>query len=759
VRFAASPGIGMSATDTTRQRSASGDGLVVATKLHIPIPLPDRISRPALLAELEQASRARLILVSAPAGAGKTTLLASWHRQAAGGRPFAWVSLDSRDNDPVRFWGCVLLALRTLEPELGPGVEAALRAPGADVTELAMPLLINALTSLKRRIVLVLDDYHVIENLDVHRSIEFVVDHLPDTLQIAVATRTDPPFALARLRARAELVEVRVSDLRLSASEAATLLNGSMGLELEPEQIRSLQERTEGWAAGLQLVGLSLAGRGDRADYIASFAGDDRQIVDYLAAEVLDRQTPETRRFLLRSAILERLCGPLCDEVAEAEDSARLLIALERANLFLVPLDGQRVWYRYHHLFRDLLLHELRLGEPGIVEELHRRACGWYAGAGFIPEAIAHATAAGHFAQAAELIAANWLTYVNRGQLETVEAWTRALPSELATTDARLCLARAWMLLVLGRPGEVEAEVVAAERAEDAGPMRDGSRSVAASAAMVRTSARLLLGDVGGATHSAAEAERLEPDRDAPWRPIVTNALGMTAYWSGNTEHAVSAFRETVSAAERVGNHTAAIYALGYLAAIEADRRQFAQAEELCATALALGHRQDLGEHWVSVMVYYAAASCAQARGELEEARRTAERGLDLARRGGLRLDTVYGLIALSAIASASGEYDAARELHTRAERQLAACADPGMLRALVGRAATAPAGTIADDLSERELAVLRLLPTQLSLREISGELYVSVNTVKTHVRNIYAKLRVSSREQAIARAHELALL
>ncbi|MFL5862400.1 MAG: LuxR C-terminal-related transcriptional regulator [Solirubrobacteraceae bacterium] len=715
---------------------------------------------------LRQAEHARVILVSAPAGAGKTTLLASWHADPLEQRSFAWLSVDDRDNDSVRFWGGVLAALRTVVAGFGGDVDAALQAPRVDVTELAMPMLVNALAELPLRIVLVLDDYHEIENADIHRSVEFVIDHLPESTQIAIASRSDPPFGLARLRARAELIELRIEDLRLTTEEAGALLNGSMRLDLADEDIRNLQERTEGWAAGLQLVGLSLQGRVDRHQYIASFAGDDRQIVDYLCAEVINRQPAEMRQFLLRTSILERLCGPLCDEVAAVTHSSRALEALERANLFLMPLDTQRIWYRYHHLFRDLLQHELSLAEPGAMPVLHERASAWYLAEGQIPEAIFHATAAGNFPAAAELIAANWLTYVNRGQLETVNAWTSALPAKLAHEDARLCIARAWMLLVLGRPAEVEPAVLAAERGLMPGPMRDGSRSLESSAAMVRTSARLLLGDVGAAAQTAARAAELEPDPTAPWRSIVTNALGMTAYWSGAADEAIEAFRETVSASEAVGNHTAAIYALGYLAALAAERDDYADAEDLVARALSLASRQHLAEHWVTVMVHYAEGRCARARDEFVRARAAIERGLDLARRGGLRLDIVYGLLELIPLAAESGDRSEARDLAERAQRQLAACADPGILRDRVDRVARVStasragrASTAADDLSQRELAVLRLMPSQLSLREIGDEMYVSFNTVKTHSRNIYAKLRVSSRQDAVARARELNLL
>ena len=734
------------------------DHLVVTTKLHIPTPPPGRASRLELLQRLREGELAKLVLVSATAGAGKTTLLASWHADPQEHRPFAWVSLDPQDNDPVRFWSCVLAALRTIDPGFAPEADDALRAPGGNPTELTVPLVVNALAALSDPVVLALDDYHVIENAEVQESVTFLLEHLPPAAQLAVATRADPPLPLVRLRTQAQLVELRADDLRLTEREAAACLNDSLGLGLSAEQVERLRVRTEGWAAGIQLVGLSLQGREDRDAYIGSFAGDDRQIVDYIGVEVLDRQPDDVRRFLLRTAVLDRLGADLCDAVVGGSGSDAMLSRLERANLFLVPLDTRRRWYRYHHLFGELLRRELTLDAPDLVPSLHRRASTWHREHGFAPDAIHHAIAAGDVADAAELIASNWLTYVNRGELETVEAWTRALPAGAAEADPRLCLARAWMLLVLGRLEEVEPAVQAAERGTLPGPMGDGSRSVESSAAMVRTSARVMLGDVAGAQDTAALAAELEPDPEAPWRPIVTNALGMTAYWSGRSEDAAIAFRETVSSGERVGNHTARIYALGYLAAMAAERGDGPEAERIAAEALALAERQHLGEHWVLIMAHYGAAEAARQRRDLGAARTSADRGLRLAVRGGVRLDTAYGLRLLAHVARDAGDDERAKELLGRAREIVAACASPGIMDELA-RAPAPPAAATTAQLSERELAVLRLLPTDLSLREIGNELFVSLNTVKTHVRNIYAKLRVRTREQAVVRAREKGLL
>jgi LuxR family maltose regulon positive regulatory protein len=363
----------------------------VATKLLVPEPVRERICRPSLRASLCQGRRARLILISAPAGYGKTTLLASWHADPEEERPFAWLSLDHRDNDPPHFWRYVLAALRTVADQFGVELDDALSASGAELAEHTTALLVNALAELPRPIVLVLDDYHEIDHPSIHRSLGFLIDRLPATIQIALASRGDPPLPLARSRARAELLELRTDDLRLTLEEAERLLNGSMRLALEPAEIRILHERTEGWAAGLQLAGCAVRGRADRSRYVSSFRGDDRQIAEYLEAEVLDRQGPDTRRFLARTSILERLCAPLCDAVLNARDSARTLMALDRANLFIVPLDGRRAWYRYHPLFRDLLERELRLAEPELIAGLHERACDWHTSHGLVPDADRHA--------------------------------------------------------------------------------------------------------------------------------------------------------------------------------------------------------------------------------------------------------------------------------------------------------------------------------------------------------------------------------
>src|SRR5829696_7275295 len=426
--------------DTTTRTGS----VLVATKLALPTPRAGLIPRASLVSLLEAGLEAKLCLVDAPAGSGKTTLLTQWCAAAGGGR-VAWVSLDEGDNDPTRFWELVVEAFRTVEPNLGATALEALRRRGVDIPRLVLSSLLNDLGEIGSRLVLVLDDYHHLTNASCHQTLAFFLDHLPAGVHVVLSTRADPPLSLARMRARGELAELRVAELQFTSQEAAALLNGSMGLQLAAEEVARLAERTEGWAAGLVLAGLSLRGREDPSGFIASFQGDDRHVADYLTAEVLDRQPPELRAFLLRTSILERLSGPLCDAVLETKGSTELLAELERSNLFLVPLDDRRHWYRYQQQFAQVLRLELAHRDPELVSVLHRRAAAWHRQAGNVDEAIGHASAAGELTEAAALIAHHWLTYWLSGRQATVARWLDGLPAEAITADPPIALIAAWI--------------------------------------------------------------------------------------------------------------------------------------------------------------------------------------------------------------------------------------------------------------------------------------------------------------------------
>src|SRR5712691_2866198 len=412
----------------------------LGTKLNPPAGARRRVAREAILERLVSEDPRRLTLIDAPAGWGKTTVLAEWAADAREQRPFAWFAVDRADNDPVRFWGYAIEALRTLEPSLGSASLAALGVSGTNPVDVVLPPLINELAGLDRRVVLVLEDYHLIQSPDVHEGVAFLLERLPATLELAIATRIDPPLPLPRLRARGEMLELRTAELRFDEEEAEELLRAAIGEELGKPDVERLVMRTEGGAAGLYPAALSLAGRDDPSGFIDAFAGDDRHIVDYLGGEVLDGLDPATRRFLLRTSILERVSAPLCDHLLGCSDAGERLLEIERANLFLVPLDGRRDWYRYHHLFADLLRHELERTEPEVVRSLHRSAADWLGANGAVDEAIRHALAAGDDKDAARLVTAMWRVLFNRGELATVDRWLDDLPEPLVGATPDLCL-------------------------------------------------------------------------------------------------------------------------------------------------------------------------------------------------------------------------------------------------------------------------------------------------------------------------------
>jgi len=406
---------------------AAARAVLLATKLHVPAIGAQLVHRAALLDALSAGRRCKLTLLSAPAGWGKTTLLAQWALGAGEDQRFGWLSLDPSDNDPVWFWMYVVAALQKISP--GVGIRAAeLLAMGADPVQVVLPTLLNDLDTIASPMVLILDDYHLVVSRAIHEQLAFFISRLPANLHLVLATRSDPMLPLARLRASGELAEMRTDDLRFGAVEADHLLNDVLGLDLAHADIQLLHRRTEGWAAGLYLAALSLAGRADAAAFIRTFAGDNRHIVDYLMAEVLDGQPPHLRSFLLRTSVLARLSGPLCDALLQTSGSASVLEKIERENLFVVPLDTSRHWYRYHQLFGELLRTELRRSEPDLVADLHRRAATWFETQGLIDEAVRHLVAGGDIARSADLIAADWVNEFNGGGLSTVSSWLDLLP-------------------------------------------------------------------------------------------------------------------------------------------------------------------------------------------------------------------------------------------------------------------------------------------------------------------------------------------
>ncbi len=427
-----------------RGAAVSGQDVLLATKLHVPRPQPGFVPRPRLVEALGEGLARRLILVCAPAGSGKTALLADW--APSDHRPVAWLSLDAADNDPVRFWRHTVAALDRARPGIGERVGLLLGPPAPASFEGRVTALINDLAAQPGdgEVLLVLDDYHLIDARPVHASLAFLLEHLPPGLHLVLASRADPPLPLARLRAGGQLAELRTADLRFSAEETAALLRESAGADLPAAAVAALAARTEGWVAGLQLAALSLAGHADPAGFVAAFSGSHRYVLDYLAEEVLDRQQEELRTFLLETSLLERLSGGLCDAVTGRTDSRAMLERVEQAGLFLVPLDEVRGWWRYHHLFADLLRARLQQQRPGQVPALHRSAAAWCEEHGLADDAVRHALAAGDTAWAARLVERHVETLLGRSEGATLRRWLSALPAESVRDRPRLCLAQAY---------------------------------------------------------------------------------------------------------------------------------------------------------------------------------------------------------------------------------------------------------------------------------------------------------------------------
>jgi LuxR family maltose regulon positive regulatory protein len=490
-----------------------------------------------------------LTIISAAAGFGKTTLVSEW--VASCGSPVAWLSLDEGDNDPVRFISYLVAALQSIKAGIGEDLLAALQSPQPPQVEAILTALLNEITIIPDNFILVLDDYHAIDSQPVDQSLTFLVEHLPPQMHLVIATREDPDLPLSRLRVRSQLTELRAADLRFTPAEAADFLNQVMGLNLSDEDVAALEARTEGWIAGLQLAALSMQGQSDPTSFIQSFSGSHRFVLDYLLEEVLDRQPGEIQNFLLCNSILERLCGPLCEAVLGTPlgSGQSTLESLERANLFLVPLDSERRWYRYHHLFGELL--RQRLGNPQELPEYHLRASAWYEANADLAEAIRHALAAEDFERAAGLIELTWSAMDISYQSPVWLGWVKALPDVLIRARPVLSMGYAWALLDGGELEASESRLQDAEHWLDTPTDKmvvmdqEQFRSLPASIATARAYRSLTLGDVLGTVKYAQQALEFAPEGDQVRYMQATSLLGLAQYTNGDleaAEHSLSDF-------------------------------------------------------------------------------------------------------------------------------------------------------------------------------------------------------------------------
>jgi LuxR family maltose regulon positive regulatory protein len=752
----------MSDTDV-RERSVGtyrAGGLpfdLTVSKLLRPLVRPGTIRRASLLDRLAGGDQRRIVSVVAPPGYGKTTLLAQWADR--GGAAFAWVSVDDRDNDPKVLLAYVAEALDTIEP-VGGRVFDALASPGSSVPGSVVPRLGAALASMAVPVVLVLDDVHLLHKTECRDALSVLADHVPAGSRLVLAGRDEPPLRAARLRAEGRILEIGPADLSLTCAEAAVLLRGA-GLELSADVVAELHRRTEGWPVGLYLAALYLREGGSPATAAVSFGGDDRLVSEYVESELLARVSQRQRVFLTRTAVLARMSGSLCEAVLEEPGSAATLAELARSNLLLVPLDRRGLWYRYHHLFGDMLLAELRRQEPALIPVLHRRAARWFERNGLPEEALEHSMAAADTDMVARLVEQLWLVTYRHARVATVERWLRWLQDRGGMERYPMVAVLALFLATqTGRSAEAErwADVVDAWPYGDATQPRD--RHAAAWAVMMR------------AVSCRRGVEQMRADADEAARRFAEEHIvesapalyqGIARVLSGDVEAADAYFDTVLSAAEEISTPETVAVALGERSLLAMARGQWSRAEVLADRAGAVLRKAK----FEGVLACAVQARAAVHRGDVPAARQ------HLVNAQRVRPTLTYAMPQLAVqarielarahlgLGDIAGAKTLVREIDEVLRRRPALGYLADEARALRARLASEQGVTVpgASALTAAELRVLPMLATHLSFPEIGAEMFLSPNTIKSQAISIYRKLEASSRSQAVARSRELGLL
>ncbi|HEX9036958.1 MAG TPA: LuxR C-terminal-related transcriptional regulator [Ktedonobacterales bacterium] len=655
--------------------------VILATKLYIPPPRPNVVHRLALIERLNEGLRRKLTLISAPAGFGKTTLLSDW--LAGGARAVAWLSLDKNDDDPARFLDYLIAALQTINATIGEGLAPALQSSPPLATEAILTALLNDLAILQDPFVLVLDDYHMIAAAPVDRALDYLVEHLPPHVHLVIATREDPRLPLARLRARDHLTELRAADWRFTSSETATFLSQAMGLTLTADDIARLLDRTEGWITGLQLAALSLQGRPGASEFIQAFAGNHRYIVDYLVEEVLRRQPEPIRNFLLQTAILDRLTGSLCDAVTCQEGGSARLEALERGDLFVVPLDDQRRWYRYQHLFAEMLAGRLLVEQPEQMATLHQRASVWYERHGGTADAIRHALASEDFERAANLIELAVPAMHRNKQEATLLGWLKALPNAMVHLRPVLSVGYAWALLARGELEAAGVRLREAERwldttmeaADTDAPVvvnHEEFRRLPALISVHRAAHAQAVGDVSSAVKYARRALDLVSSDHELGRGAATALLGLASWAGGDLETAYLMFADGMASVQRAGNLADVIGGAIALAEIRIAQGRLHEAMRIYERALQL--TTEPGARGATALrgtadLYVGMSELYREHDDLHAAMQFLRRGQELGERNGVPQNQYRWRVTMARIQEAQGDLDGALDLLNEAER------------------------------------------------------------------------------------------
>jgi LuxR family maltose regulon positive regulatory protein len=731
---------------------ASPSSVVLSTKLHVPRASSRLLSRPRVFQRLDRGLERPLTVLAAPAGFGKTTALCAWLPRVPG--PAAWVSLDAGDNDPIQFWTYVLTALESAHPGVATTPLAMLQLPHPPPLATVLRTLINAIAALADDVVLVLDDYHLITAPAIHESIALLLAHPPPQLHLYLASRSEPPLPLARLRAYDQVSEIRADDLRFQPDEVGAWLGEVMGLRLSAEDVARLAERTDGWAAGLQLAALSLQGHPDPSRFIASFGGSHRYVLTYLGDEVLAAQPPEIQSFLVRTAILERLCGPLCDALTGQRDGQAMLVRLEQANLFLIRLDDDGRWYRYDHLFRDLLRHRLREERSVEIPDLHRRAADWLKGEGLIAEAVEHLLAIPDAEEAACLIEQSTREMLVRNEYAAVLSLIGRLPEEAIAARPRLCLYHAGALLSSGRLDDAERWISYAERwfasaseQKDPATADPDRRDLAGEVASLKAALAAMRGDAATAIHYARTALEALPEQDAFSRASVVLTLGLAYDVNGDPQAADEALIEASRLSFAAENLPMATLALRLRAYLLMSQGRLQQAADLLHQVIQVSEARGGALAALAGGAYSGLATILYERNDLVGARLAAEKAIALGEQWANPEDEIDGLVRRMLVHQAEGQSRAALEAAQRIEQIVRSNATFPWTRALAAAAGALLAlrqGRLADAerwADEHELSAADDAPDSTSLSQ-------------TFERIVYARVLIA--RQRLAEVAEL---
>lgn len=664
---------------------------LLSTKLYVPPTRPGLVTRPRLIERLNAGLHCPLTLISAPAGFGKTTLLSDWAQGAA--RAIAWLSLDEGDNDPARFLAYLIAALQAAEqngdPHIGQTTLGALQSPQLPPLEELLTPLLNEISVTVDPLVLILDDYHVIRTQTIHKMLAFLIDHLPPSMHITIATRSDPPLPIARLRGRGQVHELRQADLRFTLEEATEFLGQFAELELDPSQVAVLGARTEGWVAGLQMAvlamqGIPMHGRRDVGGFVEAFAGSNRYILDYLIQEVLQRQPASIQTFLLHTSILQRMSGPLCDALLKGEpdpasairhagekasdrvmdDGQTVLEYLEHSNLFVVPLDGQRKWYRYHHLWADLLRHRLQQTSPDLIPVLHGRASAWYEDQGLEAEAIEHALLAGEQGRAAQLLDDHAEALWGRGEQATMARWLQALPEEVVLGQPRLCVYHALSLVWNGRLEQAAAILQAVEQAGSATPEASTRHDTEQQGmiATVRAYIAYFGGDAPNVVACARQALACLPRERSMLRSAAASAMGDAYSLSGQLDQASQAYAEAIALAKAAHNAYFVLLASLKLATNLVLQDEISRAIEMCKEQLEYANESGFAATARVGGILSVWASLLRTRGDLDQAVKLAQQSLEFSKQGSNVVMTGMALLVLARILFSRGDLAGAEQ-------------------------------------------------------------------------------------------------